>query len=144
MKFNETAQVVRSQRPLPVLCFSDRLETQDHCRILWLDETLSTSPLKLLNGIQRNLIRSKNSMSAINFVFFGLIGKTRWLSLPLISWEMFDISSETAEWNSTKLDRQHDRNMLYKVCVFQADQKNKMSAPHSDWLRHFLILLLNR
>ena len=28
-------------------------------------------------------------------------------------------------------------NILYQVCVFRADQKNKMTALASDWLRHF-------
>ena len=33
--------------------------------------------------------------------------------------------------------------MLYTVCVFQADRKNKMAALASDWLRHFRLLLWN-
>ena len=56
---------------------------------------------------------------------------------------MFDFSSETAERNSTKLDRKQDLNTLYQVCVFRADQKNKMAALASDWLRHFRLLLWN-
>ena len=51
-------------------------------------------------------------------------------------------------WNrwteSTKLDRKQDLNALYQVCVFQANQKNKMAALASDWLRHFQLLLSNR
>ena len=43
-----------------------------------------------------------------------------------------------------KLDRKQDLNILYQVCVFQADQKIKMAALASDWLRHFLLLLWNR
>ena len=53
-------------------------------------------------------------------------------------------SYETAERNSTKLDRKQDLNVLYQVCVFRADQKNKMAALASDWLRHFRLLLWNR
>ena len=30
----------------------------------------------------------------------------------------FDFSSETAERNSTKLDRKQDLNVLYQVCAF--------------------------
>ena len=30
------------------------------------------------------------------------------------------------------------------LCVFRTDQKNKMAALASDWLRHFRLLLLNR
>ena len=66
---------------------------QDGRPSLWLAETFSTSPLKPLNRIQRNLTGS---------------------------------------------------NILYQVCVFLADRKNKMAARASDWLRHFRLLLLNR
>ena len=144
MEFNETWQEARSQRPLPSLCFSGRSEKQDGRPGLWLAETFSTSPLKPLNGIQRNLMGNKISTSSTKFVFFGSIGKTRWPPWPLIGWDIFDFSSETAEWNSTKLDRKQDLNVLYEVCVFQADRKNKMAALASDWLRHFRLLLWNR
>ena len=99
---------------------------------LWLAVTFSTSPLKPLNGIQRNLTASKISMSSTKFVFFGPIEKTRWPPLPLIGWDIFDFSSETVERNSTKLDRKQDLNVLYLVCVFLADRKNKMAALASD------------
>ena len=127
----------RSQRPLPSLCFSGRSEKQDGRPGLWLDETFSTSPLKPLNWIQRNLTGSKISTPSTKFVFFEPIGKTRWPPWPLIGWDIFDFFSETAERNSTKLDRKQDLNALYQVCVFQADQKNKMAALASVWPRHF-------
>ena len=143
-EINETWQEARSQCPLPSLCFSGRSEKQDDHPGLWLAETFSTSPLKPLNGIQRNLTGSNNSMSSTKFVFFGPIGKTRWPPWPLIGWDIFDFSSETAERNSTKLERMQDVNVLYQVCVFRADRKNKMAALASDWLRHFRLLLWNR
>ena len=74
------------------------------------------------------------------FVFFGPIGKTRWAPWRLICWDIFDFSSETTEWSSTKLDRKEDLNVLYQVCVFRADWKNKIGALASDWLRHFRLL----
>ena len=77
-EFNETWQEVRSQYPLPSLCFSGRSEKQDGHPGLWLAETFSTSPLKRLNRIQWNLTVSKISTSSTEFVFFGPIGKTRW------------------------------------------------------------------
>ena len=40
---------------------------------------------------------------------------------------IFDFCSETAELNLTKLDRKQDRNVLYQVCVFRAEQKTKMA-----------------
>ena len=53
----------------------------------------------------------------------------------------FDFFSETAEQNSTKLDRKQDLNVLYQDCVFRADRINKMATLASDWLRHFQLLL---
>ena len=125
-EFNETWQEARSQHPLSSLCFSGRSDNQDGRPGLWLAETFSTSPLKALNGIQRNLTKSKISMRSIKFVFFGSIGKTSWPSWPLIGWDIFDFSSESAERNSTKLDRKQDLNVLYNVCVFRVDRKKKM------------------
>ena len=142
-EFNESWQEARSQRPLSSLCFSGRSEKQDGRPGFWFAETFSTSPLKPLNGIQRNLTGSKSLTSSTKFVFFGPIGKTRWPPWPLIGWDIFNFSSETTERNSTKLDRKQDLNVLYQVCVFQADQKNKMAALASDWLRNFWLLWWN-
>ena len=143
-EFNETWQEARSQRPLPSLCFWGRSEKQDDRPGLWLAETFSTTPLKLLNGIQGNLSGSIISTSSTKYVFLGPIGKTTWPPWPLIGWDIFDFSSETAEQNSWKLDRKQDLNVLYQVCVFRADRKNKMAALASDRLRHFRLLLCNR
>ena len=104
-EFNKAWHEARSQCPLPSLCFSGWSEKQDGRPGLWLAETFSTSPLKLLNRIQRNLTGSKILTTYTKFVFFRLIGKTRWPPWPLIGWDIFNFSSETAERNSTKLDR---------------------------------------
>ena len=58
-EFNETWQLARSQRPLLSLCFSGRSEKQNGRPGLWFAETFSTSPLKLLKGIQWNLTGRK-------------------------------------------------------------------------------------
>ena len=68
--------------------------------------------------------------------FSGRSEKQGWPPWPLIVWDIFDFSSETAEQNSTKLDRKHDLNVFYNVCVFQADRKNKMAVlanPSKRW-----------
>ena len=54
--------------------------------------------------------------------------KTWWLPRPLIGWDMFEFLYESAKRNSTEVDRKQDLNVLYQVCVFGADQKNKMTA----------------
>ena len=145
MEFNETWQEARSKRPLPSLCFSDPSENPDGRPGLWLAETFSTSPLKPLNRIQRNLIGSKGITPSTKFVFIGPIGKTKWPPLPLIGWDIFDFSEETAERNSTKLERKQALNAFYHVCVFSGQsEKNKMAALANDWLRHFRLLLWNR
>ena len=96
---------------------------QDGRTGIWFAETFLTFPLKPLNRIQRNLTGSKISMSSTPFVLFGLIGNTRWPHVPLICWDIFDFSSETAERPATKLDRMQDLNVLFQVCVFWADRK---------------------
>ena len=100
--------------------FWGRSEKQDGRTGLWLAETVLTS-LKPLNGIQQNLTGSKNSTSSNKFVIFGQIGKTRLPPWPLIGWDIFDFS-ETAERNSTKLDKKQDLNVFYQGCVFRANE----------------------
>ena len=102
MEFNETWQEARSQRPLPHLCFSGRSKKQDGRPGLWLAETFSTSPLKPLNRIQRNLTGSKISTSSTKFVFLGLIGKTRgspWL-IPQKGGRLYSGARYVALWAS--------------------------------------------
>ena len=143
-EFNETWHEARYQHPLPSLCFSGRLEKQDGHPGLWLADTFWTSSLKPLKGIQPNLTGSKISMSSTKFVFFRPIRKRRWPPWPLIGWDIFDFSSETAKQNTSKLDRKQDLDVLYQVCVFRVDRKNNMAALASDWLSHFRLLLWNR
>ena len=114
---HETWQEARSQPPLPSLCFSGGSEKQDGRPYLWLAETFSTFSLKSLNGIQGNLTRRKISTSSTKFVFFGRIGKTKWPLWPLIGWDIFDFSSETAEQNSTKLwQEERSKRPLPSLC----------------------------
>ena len=91
-------------------------------------ETFSTSPLKPQNEIQQYLTGSKIATSSNKFVvFFGPIENTRWPPRPLVAWDIFDFSSETAEWNSIKHDKKQDLNVLYLGC-FRANRKTKIAA----------------
>ena len=133
-EFKETRQEARSQSPLPSLRFSSRSEKQDGRLSLWLAVTFFTSSLKPLNGSQRNLTGKMISMSSTKFVFFGQIWKTRWPPWPLIVWDLFDFFSETAERNSTKLDRKQDLNVFYQVCVFGLIGKTRwLTQPLIGW-----------
>ena len=140
-EFNKPWQEARSQHPLLSLCFLGRSEKQDGRPGLWLAETFPTS-LKPLNGIQGNLTGSKISTSSTKFVFFGPIGKTRWLPWPLIGWDISDFSSETAERNSRKLHRKQDINVLYQVCVFSGRSEKQDGCP-GLWLAETFRLLWN-
>ena len=133
----------RTKWSLCVAMLRRRHKKQDGRPGILLTATFSTSPLKPLNGIQRNLKGSKISTSSTTFVVFGPIGKTRWPPRSLIDWDILNFSSVTAIWNSTKLGRKQDLNVLYQG-FFPADWKNKMATPASDWLRHSRLLLWNR
>ena len=158
-EFKETWKEVRSQHPLLSLCFfwdnrknKMAAPASDWLRyfglLLWPPLPLIgwyildfSSDLKPLNGIQPNLTGSKISMSFTKFVFWDQLEKQDGRPGLWFCWDIFDFSSETAERNSMKLYRKQDLNVLYQVCVFWANRKNKMAAPASDWLRHFGLLL---
>ena len=53
--------------------------------------------------------------------------------LSSLTFHFFDFSSETTEWNLTKLDRKQDLNVFYQVCVFRADRKKQNGHP-GPWL----------
>ena len=57
---------------------------------------------------------------------------------PLLS--SFLGQSEKQLIASLELDRKQDLNVLYQVCIFRVDRKNKMTALASDWLRHVWLL----
>ena len=143
MEFNETWQETRSQRLRPSLCFSGRLKKKDGHPGLWLAETFSTSSLKSLNGIQRNLTgKKKTSMSSYKFVVFLADWKNKMAALAsdwlrhfrLLLWNRLTEFDETWQeaWSQG----------LYQVCVFGPIEK-KMAAMAHDWLRHFWLLLWN-
>ena len=109
---------------------------QDGCPGLWLAETFFYFSSETTERNSRKLDRKQD----LNVLYQVL----RWPPWPLIGWDIFDFSSESAEQNSMKFDRKQDLNVLYQVCVFRANQKIKMTALASYWLRHFWLLLWNR
>ena len=105
-----------------VCVYLGQSEKQDSCPGLWLAETFSTSPLKPLNGNQRNLTGSQISKSSTKFVFFGLIGRTRWPPRPLIGWGTFD-EKGLLLWNFwTEFNAEDPNRPLPSKCLL-ADQK---------------------
>ena len=143
-EFNKTWQEARSQRPLPSLYFSGRSEKQNGRPGLWLAETFSTSPLKPLNRIHRNLIGSNISTPSTKFVFFRADWKNKMAALAsdwlrhfwLLLWNHWTVFKET--WQEVRSQRP------LPSFVFWADRKNKMAALASDWLIHFRLLFWNR
>ena len=85
----------RSQRPLPSLCvcvcvffvlfffLEGGVGKTRWSPGLWLAEIFTTSPLKPLNGIQRNLTGSKISTSSTKFVCFGADRNNKMAALGL-------------------------------------------------------------
>ena len=117
---------------------------QDGRPDLWLARTFSTSPLKPLNGIQRNLKGSKISTPLPSLCFSGWSKKKTKLTALASYWlRHFRFSSESTERNSTKLDRKQNLNVFfYYVCVLQTIGKQD-SRLACDWLRHLRLLLWN-
>ena len=139
MEFNETWKEARSQRFLPSLCFSGRSEKEDGRPGLWLAETFSTSPLKPLNGIQRNLSGSKISMSSTKFVFLGRSEKQDghpglWFAEISLTFPLKPLNRIHRKLTGSKISD----NVLYQVCgvFFWADRQNKMDTlvnPSKRW-----------
>ena len=102
--------------------------------------TFSTSPLKPLNGIQRNLTGSKITTSTTKFVFFGANRKSKMATLASEWLDNFLLLLRNS-WTEFNETWQEGRSQLpLQSCVFRADRKNKMAALASVWLRHVQLL----
>ena len=100
---------------------------------------------ELLDNIIRLVISAPEPKAQVHYCDHALsVVRRPSVVRPSLTFHIFDFFSETAERNSTKLDRKEDLNVFYQVCVFRADRKNKMAALASDWLKHFRLLLWNR
>ena len=83
-----------------VCIFSDRSETQNGRPSLWLSETFSSSPLKPLN---RTKLDRKQDLNVLYQLCVSRADrKNKMATRALISWDIFDFSSETAERNSAR------------------------------------------
>ena len=144
-EFNDTWQEARSQRPLISLCFSGRSNKKKMAALA--SDWLRHFRLPLWNRwteFNETWQEARSQCPLPSLCFSGRSKKkTRLPPWPLIGWVIFDFF-EIAERNSTKLDRKQTINVLYQVCVFRADLKNKMATLASDWLRNFRLLLWNR
>ena len=103
----------------------------------WAD-TLSTSSLKPLNVICRNLTGIKKSTSSIKFVVLGGAEKTRWPPLPLIGRDIFWLL-----WNCgicRNLTGSKISTSSTKFVFFRPMGKTRWPP----WLRHFRLFLWNR
>ena len=127
-EFNETWQEARSLRPLPSLCF-------------WADQknkmaALASDWLRYFRLLLWNRWTEFNetwqearSLRPLLSLCFRADQKTRWPPWPLICWDVFDFSSETAIWNSTTLDRNQDLNVPYQVCAFLGRSEKQDGRP---------------
>ena len=142
-EFNETSQEARSQRPLPSLCFSGRSEKK---MAALASDWLRQFRLLLWNRWTEFNETWQEAISQCPLPSLCFSGRSEKQDgrLPLIGWDIFDFFSETAERNSTKLDRKQDLNVFYQVCFIGTDRKNKMAAHASDRLKKCRLLLWNR
>ena len=106
------------------VCFFGPIRKKDGRPDLWLADIFSSSPLKLKNGIRRNV-----SASSTKFVFFGSMEKkNRRPTRPLIGWDIFDFSFKNRWTEYNELNRKQDLYVLYQVCVFRVDRKTKIQC----------------
>ena len=133
MEFNETWQESRSQRFVPRLCFWADLKNKFAAMASdWLRHfQFLSNPWTEFSETWRK--QDLNVLYQV-FVIFGPIGKLRWSPWPLVGWDIFNFSSETAERNFTKLDRKQDLNILYRVLIFRADRRKNQDGRAGLWL----------
>ena len=75
-------------------------------------------------------------------VFFQADRKTKIAERPLISWGIFDFTSEPLKWIQRNLTGSQI-SMSSTKFMFIGWSKTKMAALASNWLQHFRLLFLN-
>ena len=151
----EVENVSANQRPGRSFCFLDRPKkkhklgrgradlascqvslnsVQSFQRRSWkcLSQSEARAAILFFRSAQKHKLGCTSSTKLV--FFFWPIEKTKWPPWPLIGWDIFNFSSETAERNSKKLDRKQDLHVLYQVCVFGPIGKTKwLPLPLIDW-----------
>ena len=107
-EFNETWQEARSQFSCLSFLRADR-KWRPRPLIGW--DIFDVLPCNRLTKFKGTWQEAK-SQRPLPCLWFRAIGKTRWPSLPLIDRDILDFPSETAEHNSSKLDRKQDLIVL--------------------------------
>ena len=136
LEFSETWKEARSKRPLPRLCFSGRFEKQDGHSGFWLAETFSASPLKLMNGIQKNSQEARSQRLLSRLWFSGLSEEQD--SRPACDWLRhfrFLLWNHWMEFNKIWQDARSQRPLI-SLC-FSGRSEEKDGRPASDLPRHF-------
>ena len=114
MESNETWQKTRSQRPLPALRNSRKLDRKQNLNFLYQVCVFRTD-------------WKKKQMAALASDLLRHFRPFLWNR-----WKEFNLSCQ-----------EQDLNVLYQICVFRADWKNMMATLVSDWLRYFRLFLRN-
>ena len=89
--------------------------------------------LLLYRGMEFNETEQEaRSQRPLPSLRFSGRSEKRWPPRPLISWDIFDFSSETAEWNSLKLDMKQDLNVLnvLSLCLHKQTWQEASSQRH--------------
>ena len=116
---------------VPLNTFQSGLKVAKRC---WLKGGRSSCVWHCLTKFNKTWQEARSQRPLPSFVFFGPIGKQDggpglWLA------ETFSTSHQkTLNGFQQKLARRQDLIILYQVCIFRANQKNKMPALASLWL----------
>ena len=118
---------------------------------LYFFQKFATSPLKSLDRIQRNLTRSKITVSSTKFVFLGRSENqddrpSLWFAETFSTSHLKLVNGIQRNFTGSKFSTSSAKFVC--VCVgggggVRADRKTKTAAQASDWLRHFRLLLCN-
>ena len=143
----DTRTDARQDDPNVSLCFAGDTKTGSYLVEVatWRAALSSDNSYQLLrNGWTEfdETWQEASTKSPLPFLCFFADQKTKMATLASDLLRLFTFSA-TAERNLTKLYRKQVLNVLYYVCVVQANLKTKMSDQVFDWLSYFGCFLCN-